>query len=444
VNVKMRFLGKWSGSRWLLILLLVALISVFAPWRALLAHTNREWRRGGRPLLVGYFVESGVYDDSHYRVKDLVDNGGARVLDQINYSQGSVTNGVCSVADPNADLGTTYSAADTVSGQADDPRSPFRGYFHQLKELKQQHPHLRILISLEGKASSFVDDAQPEKRRAFVATCVDRFLRGNFAPGIHEPGVFDGFDIDWEFPRAEDAANFQALLEEFRKQMQAVRPDAHLTVAVGPVPGMQPGVDFRRLAAVVDQIGVMNYDYAGPWNGRTGFLAPLFAAPGNSQEDSIATGMQGFEAAGIPRSKLLMGLPFYGYSWTGVAAVNNGLFQEGRGVRDDRPYRYIRTLNGTFTAYRDPVSHAPWLYDGTTFWTYEDPVSVRYKASYVARQKLGGIMIWELSGDTRDAGLLHIADRSLRRPMSSKATLYAESRPSPGNTAAPEERMIPR
>src|ERR1035437_5973270 len=103
----------------------------------------------------------------------------------------------------------------------------------------------------------------------------------------------------------------------------------------------------------------------------------------------------------MPAEKLLMGLPFYGYSWTAVDNVNNGIFQVGRDVRGDQPYSYIRTLAAPFSAYRDERSQAPWLFDGQTFWTYEDPTSVRYKVSYALHQHVGGVMIWELSGDTR-------------------------------------------
>src|SRR5581483_10953548 len=102
-----------------------------------------------------------------------------------------------------------------------------------------------------------------------------------------------------------------------------------------------------------------------------------------------------------------------------------GLFQNGQGVHDDRPWRYIRTLEGQFAVHRDPVSHAAWLFDGQTFWTCDDPVSVRYKASYAKRIRLGGVMVWELSEDTDDAQLLHIAHRSLRHPMPKR--VFADS-----------------
>jgi chitinase len=181
---------------------------------------------------------------------------------------------------------------------------------------------------------------------------------------------------------------------------------------------MEPGTDFATIARLVDQIGVMNYDYHGPWSGTTGFLAPLFSDPGHpGRSGNIATSMAAYESAGVPREKLLMGVPFYGYGWTGVNGTDHGLFQPGHGVDGDRPYRYIRTLATSGSLHRDPRSQAPWLYDGTSFWTYDDPVSVRYKVSYAAQQHLGGIMIWELSEDTAEGDLLRAAHRSLRHPL---------------------------
>jgi chitinase len=371
-----------------------------------------------RHLVVGYFPQWGIYYAQPYYVKMLLANGSAAHLDQINYAQGSVGGGRCSLADPNADLNTPYTAETSVSGLADDANSPFRGYFHQLKELKSRYPRLKILISLEGKASDFAEDAKPENRRAFVTSCVDMFIRGRFAPGVTQPGLFDGFDVDWESPQAADAANFRALLEEFRQQMNAVRPGLQLSIAVDQAPETLPGTDFAAIARLVDQVGVMNYDYAGPWSKTTGFLAPLFGH--NIHALSIERSIASYKAAGVPERKLLMGLPFYGYSWTAVASANNGLFQAGQAVHADRPYNYIRTLAEPSSTYRDQRSQAPWLFDGQTFWTYEDPVSVRYKVSYAHRQHLGGVMIWELSGDTTDAELLNMVYHSLHHPLKDK------------------------
>ncbi|MGH3084028.1 MAG: glycosyl hydrolase family 18 protein, partial [Gaiellaceae bacterium] len=57
-------------------------------------------------------------------------------------------------------------------------------------------------------------------------------------------------------------------------------------------------------------------------------------------------------------------------------------------------------LSSGFTRYWDGKAFASWLFDGTTFWTFDDPRVMKHKAHYVRKKGLGGIMFWELSGDT--------------------------------------------
>ncbi len=392
-----------------------------------------------RPLLVGYFTNEGLQKRVPFYLKDLVDNGSAARLDQINYAAASVRGGRCSLSDPEADLHYAYSAEDSVNGTADDPNSAFRGYLHQLQELKQRYPHLKVFISLEGRASDFAFDAQPENRAAFVRSCVDLYLRGRFAPGLTVSGLFDGIDIDWESPHHADAANFQALVEEFHIQMRKVRRGLQLAVAVGQSPHMLPGTNFAALNRFVDQFGVMNYDYNGPWEDRTGFVAPLFAgSPDERHPPSIRKTIDEFHAAGVPVAKMLMGMPFYGYGWTDVVDANDGLHQPGRAVHEEQPYKVIRTLGEPDEIFRDPRSKAPWIYDGEQFWTYEDPVSLRYKTSYAVGRGMAGVMIWELSGDTPEAELLKSVSRSLRHPLPKQVFARALATPPPAPPAVAE------
>ena len=381
--------------------------------------------RHGSRLLVGYFNNTSIYSPAPFYVRNLLMSGSAARLTQINYASASVRNGRCSLADPVADIETTYTAQNSVDGTADDPASEFRGYFHQLEELKRKFPRLKLVISLEGRATDFAIDARPENRVAFVRSCIDLYLRGQFADGVKKAGLFDGIDVDWESPQQDDAANFHALIAEFRRQMNAVRPGLVLSIAVNESPSAFPGTDFAKVEPQVDQVGIMNYDYAGPWSQTTGLLAPLFNPPDPGHKASIQLSIAAYKAAGIPARKLLMGLPFYGYGWTEVSDSNNGLFQAGRAMRGDHPYHMIRSLALSSQVFRDPVSQAPWLYDGQEFWTYEDPTSVMYKVSYASRQGVGGVMIWELSGDTSDAELLNSAYHALRQPLHQSVFVHA-------------------
>ncbi len=402
-------------------LLLLSLLPVPA-----LAQTTMQ-AAAPRPVIVGYLPQWGLYGTPPWSAQQLVTSGSAALLDQINYSQAFIVNGKCTVADPNADLVHPYTAQTSVDGTADAPDSAapvLRGEFHQLQELQRRYPRIRMLISIEGKSSAFADAAQPEKRAAFVASCIDVFLRGNFAPGISAPGLFTGIDLDWEYPNGAavngqtDGANFNALLLEFRQQMDAYAAATHthpmLTIASAPGLGRYPGVDWPLVAKTVDQVGLMNYDYNGPWQKLTGILAPLYPIPGVIRESGNVDGtVSEYEAAGVPASKLLLGVPFYGYHWSQVTdpGTQHGLGVAGQSERGDSPYRELAALPGT--VYRDPHSQAPWIYDGNTFWTFDDPVSAAAKASYTREQGLGGMMIWELSGDTPDGALLKAMHRGL-------------------------------
>ena len=216
--------------------------------------------------------------------------------------------------------------------------------------------------------------------------------------------------------------------------------DLRLSVAVDESPATFSGTDFAAIAPLVDQVGVMNYDYVGPWSPTTGLLAPLFSTDPHDPH-SIEHSIASYQAAGVPAGKLLMGLPFYGYSWTDVEMANDGLFQAGNPVKEDRPYNHIRSVAPSFDRYREDQSQAPWLFDGRTFWTYEDPISVRFKASYALHQRLGGVMIWELSGDTADAELLSIVYQSLRDPLEEHIFKErARMRPIPGTGAPPTRK----
>jgi len=366
-----------------------------------------------RPMLVGYFPQWGVYNQ--YFVKNLITAGAVGQLDQIDYSQAVIAENRCAVADPNADLNLVMDANDSVDGKPDDPASPLRGNFHQLQELRRLYPKLRVLISIEGKPDGFATAARPENRASFVTSCIDMFIRGHLAPGVEGGRIFDGFDLDWEYPGPADKDNYLGLLAEFRRQIDAMNAGLRLAIAVAAAVDHYQGFELQAVAASVDQIGVMNYDYTGPWKQMTGILAPLYEIPGDPlRGNTVDATILGYEQAGVPPSKLLLGVPFYAYGWSGVAGANHGLFQSGQPIHGDHFYSYIQSIESQFKPYRDPKSQAPWIYDGKSFWTFDDPDSIRAKLKYARKQGLGGAMVWELSNDSADGVLLRAMAAEMR------------------------------
>ncbi|URX60686.1 chitinase [Luteibacter anthropi] len=397
---------------------------------------------GGNRRVIGYFTQWGIYDRA-YTVKNIETSGSAARLTHINYAFGNVRNDRCEVgviqpSDPNtgvggdafADYTKSFGAGDSVSGTADTWDQPLRGNWNQLKQLKAKHPGLKVLISLGGWTWSrgFAHAARPENRQAFVASCVDAYIKGNLpvtdgAGGTGAAaGVFDGIDIDWEYPAAcglqcggpEDTANFTALLAEFRRQLDAVRPGLLLTIAAGA------GVDKIRVtqpgqyAQYLDYINVMTYDFHGAWDPTTNHHSALYAtasdpSTGDTKKYNTNDAIQAFLATGVPASKLNVGIGFYGRGWTNVAKTNNGLYQSGTaapgryeaGIED---WKVLKALN--YPGYDDAAAGAHWIYNGTTWWSVDDPANIQRKMSYVKSQSLGGAFSWDFSGDDANGTLL--------------------------------------
>ena len=280
------------------------------------------------------------------------------------------------------------------------------------RRLKAAYPHLKVLISIGGWAAEGFSDAalSAESRERFAESAIAFMLRFDF----------DGLDLDWEYPgnaiggivaRPEDRHNFSALLHLLRQKVDAASvagartDDARylLSIATGVVPSHVEGVDLAAITPDLDFIGLMTYDLYNGWSTRSGHHANLFRSKSDPQGDSADDAVRLFLAAGVPAEKLLLGAAFYGRGMNGVAPENNGLMQSSEpGSNFTRTFDEVRTTLATPSAWIrhwDEAAQAPYLFDGGSFLSYEDPESLRCKGRYVLEHGLGGAMFWEYSND---------------------------------------------
>lgn len=389
---------------------------------------------------VGYFVQWGIYA-RNFRLADMDRSGAAATLTHLNYAFGGITpDGQCTVTAPGlsdsfADYGKSFSAAESVDGVGDIWDQQLKGNFNQLKELKAKYPGLKVLISLGGWtwSKNFSDVALTDAaRKKFVSSCVDIYVRGNLptADGAGGPGsalgVFDGIDIDWEYPgsegntgnvvRAEDTRNFTLLLEEFRRQLDAVGSGKLLTAALPAATSKIGKLEVANIARSLDLMNVMTYDFRGGWatQGPTNFHSNLYpdpASPGGAEEKtwSVDTTINTYLQAGAPAQKLVVGVPYYGRGWRGVGSANNGLYQSANGTPQGEYEAGIDNYNVLVgkpgTIYRSPVTKQMWKYDGNEFWSYDDPEVLTTKMNYIKARGLGGSMAWSMDGEDKAATL---------------------------------------
>jgi len=441
--------------RGMLIAGLVA-VAVLLPLGAV-AHgdaARSEARHGSDPRRVGYFIQWGIYGRAFF-VKNLDTSGAAARLTHVNYAFGNVApdaagDVTCASGDVWADYQRPVGADESVDGVGDVWGEPLNGNLGQLLKLKARHPNLRVMMSLGGWTwSKYFSDAAltAASRAAFVASCVDMFIKGNLpslgpgesgGPGS-AAGVFDGIDLDWEWPasegnagnviRPEDRPNFTLLLAEFRRQLDEYGRQAgrryELTAFLPAAPakieaGFEPGI-FRYL----DFATVQGYDFHGTWETVTNHQSAIREPAGApiSPDFSIDRAVRAWIANGAPRGKLVIGIPYYGQGWTGVSGGGDGLFQPSAGPATgtwgpgNEDYKKLTTLAGNgFAVHRDLRAGHAWLFDGTTLWTFDDPLVVLQKTLYIRHQRLGGAMVWELSGDDANATLTKVIHFGLTVP----------------------------
>jgi chitinase len=290
----------------------------------------------------------------------------------------------------------------------------------KLRALKAGNRELKLILSIGGWGAEWFSDAAltPESRCRFASSAVAL---------MREHGL-DGIDVDWEYPgqtgagnrnRAEDKQNFTLLLEEVRRELDR---SGGGTLSIASSAGRYfRYTEMDKLHAHLDWINVMAYDMAGGWSRGTAHHTPLHGP------DSTESYIRQHLAAGIPPSKIVVGVPFYGRMWKWVVNRNSptGLGEPFDWFASDVSWSDLeRDYLGTFERGWDEAAKAPYLWDAEsgTFISYEDPQSLAEKARFVRDQGLGGVMFWEQRHDPSQKLLGAVASVLLPRPGEPRRT----------------------
>ena len=419
----------------------LSLLVLFLTCHLAFAHAQEPAER----VLGGYFEEWDVRY-SGYTMATLEKSGVATRLTHLIYAFGNVTPGpspVCAIADPRA----AWQDAAILGVDGKPFSGSVHGNFAGILELKTLHPRLKTLISLGGQAgdvSGFrAAAASSAARHALVASCIDLFVLGHLAPGVEAPGLFDGFNIDWEFPLLADRENFTALLHEFRIQLGKLgRSTGHqyiLTFDSPANPRKYTNIDLKAAADEVDFLTIDGYDYAAPSEKRTNASSALYNSPADPLHDqarAIDDTVQAYLKAGVPAAKYAMGIPLYGVGWSGVPKQNHGLYQraaneapvflaDGSGlcpsqnrtastpgcdaiftpgfITNATLSRVLGRPDAQFWYDSKRVGATLYLSASRTFYTFDNLRSITAKTAYIRGHKLRGAYVWALNDEDAEA-----------------------------------------
>jgi chitinase len=288
---------------------------------------------------------------------------------------------------------------------SDDQAKADRENLVEIQKLKIKNPSLKLMFSIAGHPGEFSKAVETDSARLrFVNSCAVMLKKYDL----------DGIDIDWEFPSLGDKPFYLSFLRELRAEIGAQHL---LTIAVNG--------DYRHFAnyplltemlPLLDWINIMGYDFDGTY-GHKGHAVPGSALFAWKPDSDIAPEIEQSAreiyndnaivkwsvANGIPKHKLVLGVPLYGHKLTGVAAKNHGLYQSTAGAKSAYIYGndIDMLLRRGYKGYFDSSTKSVWLYSEKdhVFVSYENAESLKYKCQYILDQKLGGIMIWEYGQD---------------------------------------------
>ncbi|KAK4227015.1 glycoside hydrolase superfamily [Podospora fimiseda] len=282
------------------------------------------------------------------------------------------------------------------------------GCIKQLYLLKKSNRHLKTLLSIGGwtYSSNFAAAAStPSSRALFASTAVK--LLGDLG--------FDGLDVDWEYPtNPTEATNFVLLLQAIRAALDTYSAQYGngyhflLTIASPAGPTQYNTLQLRGLSNTIDFFNLMAYDYAGSWGTTSGHQANLYFSNSSSTPFSTDKAVADYIAAGVPVSKIVLGMPLYGRAFSNTNGLGQSFSGVGGGSWEAGIWDYkVLPKAGATTVY-DGVAGATYSYDSAAkeLISYDTVDMVQRKVGYVKNRGLGGSMFWEASGDRVGQGSL--------------------------------------
>ncbi|KAH7394065.1 glycoside hydrolase superfamily [Phaeosphaeria sp. MPI-PUGE-AT-0046c] len=367
-----------------------------------------EERTGYRA--VGYFGNWDVYSRKYFP-----QSVPASKLTHLLYAFADNTpDGNITLSDSYADVEMHY-PGDSWS----DSGKNVYGAFKQLGLLKQKNRNLKVLLSIGGwtytntKKNLDPVGASDTARKNFAASCVNMIK--NYG--------FDGIDVDWEYPQSEEQGDqFLSMLREVRRAMDdyadylgrdkgyaaEARPHFLLSIAAPAGADNYEKLPLRAIAETLDFVNLMAYDYAGSWDNATGHASNLAPSRSNPKSTPYNTDsvVKHYIEAGVPSTKLNLGMPLYGRAFTNTAGLGQPYEGVGEGTWEKGVYDFKDLPLPGAREYFDKEAYATYSYDNATntLITYDTVNMALTKVGYIKQKGLGGAMWWEVSGDRNDSG----------------------------------------
>ncbi|RDY12089.1 Chitotriosidase-1, partial [Mucuna pruriens] len=270
--------------------------------------------------------------------------------------------------------------------------------------VKHKNPSITTLLSIAGGNSNHTAlslmVSKASSRKSFIQSSI----------GIARLYGFQGLDLSWVSANtSSDMSNMGRLFEEWREaaKSEAANSSTQELILTASV-HFRPGLDFtsypvESIRSNLNWVHVLAYDYYMPqWANFTAAHAALYDPSSSVNTDN---GIKQWIGSGVTASKLVLGLPFYGYAWNlrnpkdnaiGASATGPAITEDGAiNYKDIKAY--IQRYGGRITYNATYVVN--YFSIGSTWIGFDDVEVVKMKVSYAREKKLLGYVVWEVPYD---------------------------------------------
>ncbi|OWA53618.1 putative Acidic mammalian chitinase [Hypsibius exemplaris] len=281
----------------------------------------------------------------------------------------------------------------------------------KLQKLKFNNPRLKLILSVGGKTSDTL--GKTANNRASTNKFMVSILRDLRKWGL------DGLDVDFNprYTDKYDASSMPKLLTKLRsgfdfEARQENKPRLLLTTTVHYTP-ISSDIDAVKLEQTVDLVHVAAYDLGSTVTETkvASHHSPTtngpFGAPTQQNMESMA---EALVSLGLSKSKLILGIPFYGHGWLLADVDSHGLgapaasrIYSGSHSRELGVWAYYEICQAikaeSATNVFNKETAASYAY--TTLWWigYNDVQTVRTKTKWIKDNKYGGVYARDISED---------------------------------------------
>lgn len=253
---------------------------------------------------------------------------------------------------------------------------------------------VKVILSFQQRTTNDIDVllSNPANQIVLINNLINEMTTYNF----------DGVENDLEWANTINTiigGPNKPLLTAFQINLyntfKAKNANYHMVVAL-PSHDWNDIWDISTIKDYTDFMLIMGYDFYGSWSSIAGPNAPIDLD--NISDHSIRKSIQYYESL-VPKNKLLLGTPWYGYEFATVSNARLATRSTNGSVTGMDYKDYINVVNN-YTIYRDSVWKTPWYtrqiggqwYQGH----YDDVTSLGIKYDLVNSEGIAGIGIWNV------------------------------------------------